>query len=137
MIIKRGKSKAAARIRRQVRGRKKVSGSPERPASGRVSLDPAHRSPRSSTTPRARPSRRASTMESDLRAFDGDKTAKAKKVGELIAERAKAPVSRPSSSTVVATSTTAGSRRSPTVRAREGSPVSIVTPNGLTEMRNH
>jgi large subunit ribosomal protein L18 len=29
-------------------------------------------------------------METDLRALDGDKTAKAKKVGELIAERAKA-----------------------------------------------
>ena len=32
----------------------------------------------------------ASTMESDLRGFDGDKSAKAKKVGELVAERAKA-----------------------------------------------
>ena len=32
----------------------------------------------------------ASTMEADLRSFDGDKTAKAKKVGELIADRAKA-----------------------------------------------
>ena len=31
----------------------------------------------------------ASTMESDLRSFDGDKTAKARKVGELVAERAK------------------------------------------------
>jgi large subunit ribosomal protein L18 len=31
----------------------------------------------------------ASTMEADLRSFDGDKTAKAKKVGELVAERAK------------------------------------------------
>ena len=31
----------------------------------------------------------ASTMEADLRAFDGDKSAKAKKVGELLAERAK------------------------------------------------
>ncbi|MBC7309022.1 MAG: 50S ribosomal protein L18, partial [Tetrasphaera sp.] len=31
----------------------------------------------------------ASTMEADLRSFDGDKTAKAKKVGELLAERAK------------------------------------------------
>src|SRR6478736_2366467 len=31
----------------------------------------------------------ASTMESDLRSFDGDKTAKAKKIGELVAERAK------------------------------------------------
>ncbi len=32
----------------------------------------------------------ASTLEADLRAFDGDKTAKARKIGELIAERAKA-----------------------------------------------
>jgi large subunit ribosomal protein L18 len=32
----------------------------------------------------------ASTLEADLRALDGDKTAKAKRVGELIAERAKA-----------------------------------------------
>ena len=31
----------------------------------------------------------ASTMEADLRGFEGDKTAKAKKVGELVAERAK------------------------------------------------
>ena len=29
-------------------------------------------------------------MEADLRSFDGDKTAKATKVGELVAERAKA-----------------------------------------------
>ena len=28
-------------------------------------------------------------MESDLRSFDGDKTAKAKRVGELVGERAK------------------------------------------------
>ena len=32
----------------------------------------------------------ASTMEADLRSLDGDKTAKAHKVGELVAERAKA-----------------------------------------------
>ncbi|MFI1462597.1 MULTISPECIES: 50S ribosomal protein L18 [Nocardia] len=32
----------------------------------------------------------ASTIEADVRALDGDKTAKGKKVGELIAERAKA-----------------------------------------------
>ncbi len=31
----------------------------------------------------------ASTMEADLRALDGDKTAKARKVGDLVAERAK------------------------------------------------
>jgi len=32
----------------------------------------------------------ASTLEDGLRTFDGDKTAKARKVGELVAERAKA-----------------------------------------------
>ena len=32
----------------------------------------------------------ASTMEPDLRALDGDKTAKARRVGELVGERAKA-----------------------------------------------
>ncbi|MFC5043174.1 50S ribosomal protein L18 [Ornithinimicrobium kibberense] len=32
----------------------------------------------------------ASTMEADLRALEGDKTAKARRVGELLAERAKA-----------------------------------------------
>ncbi len=32
----------------------------------------------------------ASSMEADLRSLDGDKTAKAKRVGELVAERAKA-----------------------------------------------
>jgi large subunit ribosomal protein L18 len=32
----------------------------------------------------------ASTMEADLRMFDGDKTAKARTVGEKLAERAKA-----------------------------------------------
>ncbi len=49
--------------------------------------------------PRVRPGRgrqqgphvaSASTLETDLRGFDGDKTAKARKVGELVAERAKA-----------------------------------------------
>ena len=38
----------------------------------------------------ARPLVSASTLEADLRALDGDKTAKARKVGELVAERAKA-----------------------------------------------
>ena len=32
----------------------------------------------------------ASSLEADLRALDGDKSAKARKVGELVAERAKA-----------------------------------------------
>ncbi len=32
----------------------------------------------------------ASTLAADMRTFDGDKTAKSRKVGELVAERAKA-----------------------------------------------
>ena len=32
----------------------------------------------------------ASTLEADMRTFDGDKTAKSRKVGALVAERAKA-----------------------------------------------
>ena len=89
MIIKRGKSKAAARIRRQVRGRKKISGSPERPRLV-VSRSTRHLFAQIVDDTAGKTLACASTMESDLRAFDGDKTAKAKKVGELIAERAKA-----------------------------------------------
>ena len=38
----------------------------------------------------SRPLASASTMEGDVRSFEGDKTAKAKQVGELVASRAKA-----------------------------------------------
>ena len=76
-VIKRGKSKAAARVRRQVRGRKRISRS-SRHLFVQVVDDTQGRTLVS-----------ASTMEADLRSFDGDKTAKAKKIGELVAERAK------------------------------------------------
>ncbi len=89
MIIKRGKSKAAARIRRQVRGRKKISGTAERPRLV-VSRSTRHLFAQVIDDTQGKTLVSASTMESDLRSFDGDKTAKAKKVGELLAERAKA-----------------------------------------------
>jgi len=89
MIIKRGKSKAAARIRRQVRGRKKISGTPERPRLV-VSRSTRHLFVQVVDDTEGKTLACASTMEGDLRSFDGDKTAKAKKVGELLAERAKA-----------------------------------------------
>ncbi len=89
MIIKRGKSKAAARIRRQVRGRKKISGTAERPRLV-VSRSTRHLFAQVVDDTQGKTLVSASTMESDLRSFDGDKTAKAKKVGELLAERAKA-----------------------------------------------
>ena len=89
LTVKRGKSKSAARVRRQVRARKKLVGSAERPrlvvfrSSRHVFVQVVDDA--AGTTLAS-----ASTMEADLRALDGDKTAKAKRVGELVAERAKA-----------------------------------------------
>ncbi|MBK8468687.1 MAG: 50S ribosomal protein L18 [Actinomycetales bacterium] len=88
MIIKRGKSKAAARIRRQVRGRKKVSGTTERPRLV-VSRSTRHIFAQLVDDTVGKTLVSASTMEADVRSLDGDKTAKAKKVGELVAQRAK------------------------------------------------
>ena len=89
MIIKRGKSKAAARIRRQVRGRKKLHGTTERPRMV-ISRSSRHVFVQVVDDTVGKTLVSASTMEADLRAHDGDKTAKCKKVGELVAERAKA-----------------------------------------------
>ena len=88
MIIKRGKSKAAARIRRQVRGRKKIAGTAARPRLV-VSRSSRHLFVQVVDDTVGKTVASASTMEADLRAFEGDKTAKAKKVGELVAARAK------------------------------------------------
>jgi large subunit ribosomal protein L18 len=88
MIIKRGKSKAAARIRRQVRGRKKIAGTAARPRLV-VSRSSRHLYVQVVDDTVGKTVASASTMEADLRTFEGDKTAKAKKVGELVAARAK------------------------------------------------
>ena len=58
-------ARTASRLRRQMRGRKKISGTAERP-------------------------RLVVTRSSKHITIEGDKTAKAKRVGELVAERAKA-----------------------------------------------
>mgnify|MGYP001324531769 CR=1 FL=1 len=87
-IIKRGASKAAARLRRQVRGRKKIAGTTARPRLV-VSRSSRHLFVQVVDDTVGKTIAHASTMEADLRAFDGDKTAKARKVGELVAERAK------------------------------------------------
>ena len=88
MIIKRGRSKAAARIRRQVRGRKKIAGTAARPRLV-VSRSSRHLYVQVVDDTVGKTVASASTMEADLRTFEGDKTAKAKKVGELVAARAK------------------------------------------------
>ncbi|TLP95740.1 50S ribosomal protein L18 [Nesterenkonia salmonea] len=84
-----GKSKSAARGRRHLRLRKKVQGSPERPRLV-VNRSARHMVAQVVNDLEGKTLVSATTMEADLRSFDGDKTAKAKKVGEMIAERAKA-----------------------------------------------
>ena len=81
-------SRVASRLRRQVRGRKKVSGTAERPRLV-VTRSSKHITVQVVDDLVGKTLASASTMEKDLRSFDGDKTAKARKVGELIAERAK------------------------------------------------
>ncbi|MDT5093589.1 MAG: large subunit ribosomal protein [Mycobacterium sp.] len=79
----------AARLRRHARLRKKVSGTPERP---RLVVNRSSRhihvqlvNDVTGTTLAA-----ASSIEADVRAVEGDKKAHSVRVGQLIAERAKA-----------------------------------------------
>ncbi len=85
----RGSSKTAAKGRRHARLRKKVVGTEVRPRLV-VTRSARHVFVQVVDDSRGHTLASASTLETDLRTFDGDKTAKAKKVGELVAERAKA-----------------------------------------------
>ncbi|MCH8613766.1 50S ribosomal protein L18 [Arsenicicoccus dermatophilus] len=89
LIVKRGKGKSAARSRRHLRLRKRVTGTAVRPRLV-VNRSARHMFVQIVDDTEGKTLASASTMEADLRSFDGDKTAKAKRVGELIAERAKA-----------------------------------------------
>jgi large subunit ribosomal protein L18 len=81
-------ARTASRLRRQVRGRKKVNGTAERPRMV-VTRSAKHISVQVVDDTVGKTLVSASTMEADLRSFEGDKSAKAKRVGELVAERAK------------------------------------------------
>jgi large subunit ribosomal protein L18 len=81
--------RSAARLRRQVRVRKKVFGAPERPRLV-VTRSARHVYAQVIDDTQGRTLASASTMEATLRAATGDKSDKAKQVGSLIAERAKA-----------------------------------------------
>ncbi len=83
------KSKSASRTRRHLRVRKQLRGSTERPRLV-VNRSARHVFVQVVDDTSGKTVASASTMEADLRGLDGDKTAKAKKVGELVAERAKA-----------------------------------------------
>ena len=84
----RGKSRSAAKGRRHARLRKKVVGTALRPRLV-VTRSARHVFVQVVDDAKGFTLASASTMETDLRSFDGDKTAKAHKVGELVAERAK------------------------------------------------
>jgi large subunit ribosomal protein L18 len=82
-------TRRVARLRRHARLRKKVSGTPERP---RLMVNRSARhihvqlvDDQTGTTLAA-----ASSIEADVRAVEGDKKAHSVRVGQLIAERAKA-----------------------------------------------
>ncbi|WP_284755117.1 50S ribosomal protein L18 [Curtobacterium sp. ME-Dv--P-122a] len=88
LLKTRGKSKAAAKARRHNRLRKKITGTEARPRLA-VTRSSRHVFVQVIDDSKGHTLASASTMEADLRSFDGDKTAKARRVGELLAERAK------------------------------------------------
>nr|WP_197683000.1 50S ribosomal protein L18 [Jiangella sp. DSM 45060] len=81
--------KRAARDRRHLRVRKKVTGTAERPRLV-VTRSLRHMVVQVVDDATGRTLASATSMEADLRSLDGDKTAKARRVGELVADRAKA-----------------------------------------------
>jgi len=90
-LTKFGKHEAkttVARKRRHVRVRKMVSGTPVRPRLV-VTRSARHLVVQVVDDTVGRTLASASTMEPDVRAFAGDKSARSRKVGELVADRAK------------------------------------------------
>ncbi len=85
----RAHGRSAARNRRHLRVRKKVQGSAERPRLI-VNRSARHTMVQLIDDGTGRTLASASTLEETVRAADGDKTAKAREVGKLLAERAKA-----------------------------------------------
>lgn len=83
-----GNKVAIGRKRRHIRVRKKVSGTADRPRLV-VSRSARHMVAQVVDDTEGRTLASASSMEVDLRAANDDKSAKARKVGQLIAARAK------------------------------------------------
>ncbi|WP_084102318.1 50S ribosomal protein L18 [Demequina sp. NBRC 110051] len=84
-----GKGKQVQRKRRHFRLRKKISGTTARPRLV-VTRSSRHMVAQIVDDTIGKTLVSASTLEADVRAYEGDKTAKASKVGALVAERAKA-----------------------------------------------
>ena len=80
-------ARRVSRARRHFRLRKRVSGTPSRPRLV-VNRSARHIAVQLVDDTVGRTLVSASTLEADLRATEGDKTAKARKVGELVGRRA-------------------------------------------------
>jgi large subunit ribosomal protein L18 len=89
MALSQSHARRVARHRRHFRLRKKVAGTASRPRLV-VTRSSRHIGAQVVDDAAGRTLVSASTLEADLRSADGDKTAKARRVGEKIAERAKA-----------------------------------------------
>jgi large subunit ribosomal protein L18 len=87
-LRRRSTSRIAARNRRHLRVRKKVKGTPERPRLV-VTRSSKHIFAQIIDDTIGHTLVAASTLDASLRTAEGDKTAKARKVGELLAGRAK------------------------------------------------
>ncbi|WP_061963581.1 MULTISPECIES: 50S ribosomal protein L18 [Demequina] len=88
-IAIKGKGKAVQRKRRHFRLRKKISGTTARPRLV-VTRSSRHMVAQIVDDTVGKTLVSASSLEADVRSLDGDKTAKATKVGQLVADRAKA-----------------------------------------------
>jgi large subunit ribosomal protein L18 len=89
VAVRIGKGKSIARARRHLRVRKKVSGTPVRPRLV-VTRSSRHVFVQVVDDVAGRTLASASSMESELRTLEADKAAKARRVGELLAQRARA-----------------------------------------------
>lgn len=84
-----GRGRIAARSRRHARVRRRITGTTQRPRLV-VTKSLRHMVAQIVDDSTGRTLASASSLEADLRSDDGDKTAKARRVGGLLAERAKA-----------------------------------------------
>lgn len=84
-----GRGRIAARSRRHARVRRRITGTTQRPRLV-VTKSLRHMVAQIVDDSTGRTLVSASSLEADLRGGDGDKTAKARRVGALLAERAKA-----------------------------------------------
>ena len=88
LVKSRTRKTAAGRVRRHLRVRKKVTGSTSRPRLV-VNRSSRHMFAQIVDDTKGHTLAQASTLDATIKTAEGDKTAKARKVGELLADRAK------------------------------------------------